>query len=39
MEVISATRYHVDFIEKLEGQLEKLIKGSPEAWEFYYKRQ
>ncbi|MBB6631875.1 hypothetical protein H7D64_10180 [Clostridium algidicarnis] len=35
----SATRYHVDFIEKLEGQLEKLIKGSPEAWEFYYKRQ
>ncbi|MBU3197234.1 hypothetical protein KPL26_11170 [Clostridium algidicarnis] len=35
----SATRYHVDFIEKLEGQLEKLIKASPEAWEFYYKRQ
>ncbi|MGF7056890.1 hypothetical protein [Brassicibacter mesophilus] len=35
----SATRYRVDCIEKLEKELEKLLENSPEAWEFYYKRQ
>lgn len=35
----SATRYRVDCIEKLERELEKLLESSPEAWEFYYKRQ
>lgn len=35
----SATRYRVDRIEKLEGELEELLEISPEAWEYYYKRQ
>ncbi|MEA4826867.1 MAG: hypothetical protein VB130_09570, partial [Clostridium sp.] len=35
----SATRYRVDHIEKLEKELETIVKSSPEAWEFYYKRQ
>ncbi len=35
----SATRYRVDCIEKLEKELERLLEDSPEAWEFYYKRQ
>ncbi len=35
----SATRYRVDCIEKLENELNKLLENSPEAWEFYYKRQ
>ncbi|MBE0068270.1 hypothetical protein [Thermoanaerobacterium thermosaccharolyticum] len=35
----SATRYRVDRIEGLEKELETILKSSPEAWEFYYKRQ
>ncbi len=35
----SATRYRVDRIEKLEKELKTVLKSSPEAWEFYYKRQ
>ncbi|MBU5436476.1 hypothetical protein KQI42_00570 [Tissierella sp. MSJ-40] len=35
----SATRYRVDCIEKLEKELEIILENSPEAWEFYYKRQ
>lgn len=35
----SATRYRVDRIEKFEKELEKIIENSPEAWEFYYRRQ
>lgn len=35
----SATRYRVDRIEKFEKELEKIIEDSPEAWEFYYRRQ
>lgn len=35
----SATRYRIDRIEKLERELEKILENSPEAWEFYYKRQ
>lgn len=35
----SATRYRIDSINSLEKQLERLIKESPEAWEFYYKRK
>nr|WP_312579363.1 hypothetical protein [Sedimentibacter sp.] len=35
----SATRYRVDCIEKLEKELDKILENSPEAWEFYYKRQ
>jgi len=35
----SATRYRVDCIEKLEKELELILEDSPEAWEFYYKRQ
>ncbi|GMQ61729.1 hypothetical protein [Vallitalea maricola] len=35
----SATRYRVDCIEKLQKELEKILENSPEAWEFYYKRQ
>ncbi len=34
-----ATRYRSDRIEKLENELEEILKNSPEAWEFYYKRQ
>jgi len=35
----SATRYRVDCIKKLEKELETILENSPEAWEFYYKRQ
>lgn len=35
----SATRYRVDCIKKLEKDLEAILEDSPEAWEFYYKRQ
>lgn len=35
----SATRYRVDSIEKLERELEAILENSPEAWEYYYKRQ
>ncbi|MCQ4922043.1 hypothetical protein NE686_03015 [Tissierella carlieri] len=35
----SATRYRVDCIKKLEKKLEQILEDSPEAWEFYYKRQ
>jgi len=35
----SATRYRVDGIEKLERELEAILENSPEAWEYYYKRQ
>ncbi|SHK50099.1 hypothetical protein SAMN02745248_02681 [Hathewaya proteolytica DSM 3090] len=35
----SATRYRVDRIEKLKGDLEKILDSSPEAWNFYHKRQ
>ncbi len=35
----SATRYRVDCIKKLEEELEIILESSPEAWEFYYKRQ
>lgn len=35
----SATRYRVDRIQALEEELETLLESSPEAWEFYYKRQ
>lgn len=35
----SATRYRVDCIKKLEKDLETILENSPEAWEFYYKRQ
>lgn len=34
-----ATRYRVDCIKELEEELEKILENSPEAWEFYYKRQ
>lgn len=34
-----ATRYRVDCIKKLEKELEIILENSPEAWEFYYKRQ
>ncbi|MDU5082411.1 hypothetical protein ACF3M2_12910 [Tissierella carlieri] len=35
----SATRYRVNCIKKLRKELELIIEDSPEAWEFYYKRQ
>lgn len=35
----SSTRYHVDYIEKLEEELDNILKNSEEAWQFYYKRQ
>lgn len=35
----SATRYRVDCIKKLEKELETILEDSPEAGEFYYKRQ
>lgn len=35
----SATRYRVDRIKELEKELEVILENSPEAWEFYYKRQ
>jgi len=35
----SATRYRVDAIRRLEQELERILKESKEAWEFYYKRQ
>ena len=35
----SATRYRVDCIRGLEKELKKILESSPEAWEFYYKRQ
>lgn len=35
----SATRYRVDCIKKLERELGNLLESSPEAWEFYHKRQ
>ena len=35
----SATRYRVDCIRALEKELETILESSPEAWEFYYKRQ
>ncbi len=35
----SATRYRIDRIEKLKKELEIILESSPEAWEFYYKRQ
>lgn len=35
----SATRYRVDCVKKLEKDLETILENSPEAWEFYYKRQ
>lgn len=35
----SATRYRVDCIQKLEKRLQTLLESSPEAWQFYYKRQ
>jgi len=34
-----ATRYRVDCIKKLEKELELILEDSPEAWEFYHKRQ
>lgn len=35
----SATRYRVDRIKELEKELDRILESSPEAWEFYYKRQ
>ncbi len=35
----SATRYRADRIKTLEHELELMIKASPEAWEFYHRRQ
>ncbi|MBU5330753.1 hypothetical protein KQI61_00945 [Anaerocolumna aminovalerica] len=35
----SATRYRVDRIKELEKELEMILENSPEAWEFYYRRQ
>ncbi|MDD4780528.1 MAG: hypothetical protein PHT02_07980 [Tissierellia bacterium] len=35
----SATRYRIDCIEKFERELQLILESSPEAWEFYYKRQ
>ncbi|HLR21111.1 MAG TPA: hypothetical protein VK087_03820 [Tissierellaceae bacterium] len=35
----SATRYRVDSIKRLRNKLNKIIKNSPEAWEFYHRRE
>lgn len=35
----SATRYRVDRIKGLENKLEMILENSPEAWEFFYRRQ
>lgn len=35
----SASRYRVDRIKELKKELDMILESSPEAWEFYYKRQ
>lgn len=34
-----ATRYRVDRIKKLEGDLNRLLEQSKEGWEYYYSRK
>lgn len=35
----AGTRYRVDAIKDFKNQLERLLKESKEAWQFYYRRQ
>jgi len=35
----AGTRYRVDAIRDFKNQLERLVKESKEAWQFYYRRQ